>query len=253
MFLTSVVATFLTALSFNHATLQNSEELGGMAHVSLLATSSNLSNRVSVSYTGTNEYLEEYTTNVAYFYLNSNGLTYGYNGICNVSYTFSFTNVTQNWSVNSSYTMVEFTGTDDAMTINLSLYTHTPSDVYNINIYFTLLPEGEYSGIIEGGDSVAAWQDGYDTGYQERPTQTYTQGYNTGFTDARNIYENQDANINSIFRGILTIGLIPIEFFMSIFNFEVLGINFTHIISAILTLTIVVIILRMVLGGKNNG
>lgn len=76
--------------------------------------------------------------------------------------------------------------------------------------------------------------------------------YNAGYSVGLDEGTNTDAGINSIFGGILDIGLIPINIFLAIFNFEILGINLTGFFTAILTTCLVVIMVRTFLGGKSG-
>ena len=123
---------------------------------------------------------------------------------------------------------------------------------FYIDVYFYLLPVNYFNEYFSGVST--NYSDGYNTGYSEGYTtgkdEGLSEGYTEGYQTAKDIYLNEDAHINSIFSGIVTIGLIPIEFLMSVFNFEILGINFSHVISAILSVMIVVILLRIVFSGK---
>lgn len=111
--------------------------------------------------------------------------------------------------------------------------------------------DGSYNnGFVDGSEE--GYNNGYKVGNDEGYYKGKDVGYQIGFLYAKSLYENQDSTINSIFSGILSIGLIPVEFLMSIFNFEVLGINFAHIVSAILTIMVTIILLRVILGGKNG-
>lgn len=81
--------------------------------------------------------------------------------------------------------------------------------------------------------------------------------YFRGFTDGRNVGiaegRQEDSQIVAIFGGILDIGLIPINVFLNIFNFDILGINLTAFVSAALTVFCVIIIIRsLVIGGNGK-
>lgn len=121
------------------------------------------------------------------------------------------------------------------------------------NVYFACdfvyLDSGQYGTLTGTGGS---FQDGYNQGVEDGKQIGKDTGFQDGYAQGKADFENQDAQINSIFEGILSIGLIPIEFFLSIFNFSIFGINITAIISAILTLCVIIILMRYVLGGKSN-
>ena len=55
-----------------------------------------------------------------------------------------------------------------------------------------------------------------------------------------------------IFQGICNIGLMPVNFFLGVLNFEVFGINIGAFVSALLTLAIVIIIVRIIFSGGNG-
>lgn len=86
------------------------------------------------------------------------------------------------------------------------------------------------------------WQDGYNEGAED--------GYSQGYTDGYNEATNTDENITSIFGGILNIGMLPVNFFLAIFNYEILGINLTAVISAILSICVAIIVIRFIKGGN---
>lgn len=91
-------------------------------------------------------------------------------------------------------------------------------------------------------NSNASYNNGYTTGYQT--------GYTTGYTEG----SSQDETAVAIFSGIIEIALVPINFFLAMLNFEVFGINIGAFVSALLTVAIVVIIIRIVVsGGNKNG
>ena len=82
----------------------------------------------------------------------------------------------------------------------------------------------------------------------------YTNGYQTGYTDGYNIGSSQDETATAIFVGIINIALVPINFFLACLNFEVFGINIGGFVSALLTVAIIVIIVRIIVsGGNKNG
>lgn len=92
------------------------------------------------------------------------------------------------------------------------------------------------------------YNSGYDAGYSDGVSKGYQEGYSTGYTEA----DNQDATALSIFTGIINVGLLPVNFFLNMLNFEVFGINIGAIVSATLTIAIVVIIIRVITGKKND-
>lgn len=92
------------------------------------------------------------------------------------------------------------------------------------------------------------YDNGFDDGYDYAYPRAYQEGYSEGFTEA----DNMDETALTIFTGILDVGLIPVNFFLGIFNYEVFGINIGALVSALLTVAIVIIIIRIVTGKKGE-
>lgn len=106
------------------------------------------------------------------------------------------------------------------------------------------------------GNINGTYQSGYDSGYAQGRQDGYTDGesngYQKGYTDGVVYAQDQDQTALTIFTGICTVALLPVNMFLTIFNFEVFGINIGGFISSLLTIAIVVIIIRMVTGKKND-
>lgn len=81
----------------------------------------------------------------------------------------------------------------------------------------------------------------YDQGYQA--------GYDKGYSDG----DSTNENMATIFSGIIDIGLLPINVFLDIFNFEVFGINFKPLVAGLLTALVAIIIFRMFVGKGGSG
>ena len=82
------------------------------------------------------------------------------------------------------------------------------------------------------GDS-AGYSRGYDEGYDDgQPA-----GYNEGLSHA-----DYDSTALTIMSGIIDVALLPVNVFLMILNFEVFGVNISGAVSALLTISIVIII-----------
>lgn len=88
---------------------------------------------------------------------------------------------------------------------------------------------------------------GYNQGKEFGEKIGYQNGFIAGQKDAL-----KDNTVFNIFNGILNIGMIPVNFFLSIFNFEILGINMGGFISALLTISIVLFVIRLFKGSNSN-
>lgn len=102
---------------------------------------------------------------------------------------------------------------------------------------------GNSSGIDIGYNN--GYEDGYSAGVAGTQT-AYDNGYAAGVAEAA----NQSAVANSIFDGIIRIGILPVQFFLSVFNFEVFGINVSVIITSLLAVAVTVILIRYITGKK---
>lgn len=126
----------------------------------------------------------------------------------------------------------------------LSLGTYNAS--YKYKLYFTFYYLDQYAY-----DSINAsenFEDYYDSGYTDGYSIGYQAGYGFGYSEGAVI----DDQMSTIFAGILDIGLIPINFFLAILNFEVFGINLGAFVSATLTIAIIIIMFRVITGKKDD-
>ena len=81
----------------------------------------------------------------------------------------------------------------------------------------------------------------YNSGFEQGKIAGYNDGYNAG----------KDVSGNYTFLGL--IGAVfdaPIEAFKGLFNFEILGTNMQGFVLALLTLSVIIVIIKIALGGK---
>lgn len=82
---------------------------------------------------------------------------------------------------------------------------------------------------------------GYNKGYQDGKTAGYDLGFHAGVED----------NGDYTFMGLLgSVFDAPISAFRGLFNFEILGTNMQGFVLALLTLSVIVVIIKIALGGK---
>ena len=98
-----------------------------------------------------------------------------------------------------------------------------------------------------------SYSKGYDRGYTAGLGEGETIGYNNGYVDGYNDAFNGDSTALTIFSGITTIAMLPVDMFLRMFNFEVLGINLTSFITGLLTFYIVLYMLKVVTGSRSKG
>lgn len=114
---------------------------------------------------------------------------------------------------------------------------------------------GEIQGFSDGYDSgeTAGYSIGYSVGFDEgvaSQEQNIIDAYNNGYTTGYNEGFSTDSTVTTIFSGILQVALVPINFFLACFNFEILGINLSGFIKALFTVAITVIVIKTIFGGK---
>lgn len=120
-----------------------------------------------------------------------------------------------------------------------------------------------------------AYNDGFNNGYESGYSGGFNDGYNSGYTSGyndgvasqvsiiQNAYQegrtdgynegfNADSTAITIMTGIFQVALVPINFFLGMFNFNILGINLATLIQAIFTLAVTVILIKAVIGGKGD-
>ena len=89
------------------------------------------------------------------------------------------------------------------------------------------------------------YQQGYNDGNEEGYNDGLQEGYANGYQDAL----DQGSTAATIFSGIVNVGLLPVNVFLGILNFEVFGINIGAFVAALMTVAIIIIIIRMFSGG----
>lgn len=97
-----------------------------------------------------------------------------------------------------------------------------------------------------------AFEDGYTQGFEDGKTLGYNNGYSDGYATGYDTGFNANSTAVTVFSGILNVALVPINFFLAIFNFEILDINISALVSAILSIACVVIVIKTFTGKGGN-
>lgn len=116
-----------------------------------------------------------------------------------------------------------------------------------INTLNAIYNDGELFKANYKSPSNENFTNGYYQGFKDGEKTGYSNGYSNGLNDGI-----KDNTIFNIFNGILNIAMVPVNFFLSIFNFEILGINMAGFVSALLTISIVIFLLRLIKGSKTD-
>ena len=98
-------------------------------------------------------------------------------------------------------------------------------------------------------NSIQQSQDQYELGYSSGYNYGYGIGYSSGWQEGF----DADSTALTVFSGILNIAMVPVNFFLSMFNFELLGINLTNLVTAVISIGMIVILLRTFFGGGAGG
>lgn len=97
------------------------------------------------------------------------------------------------------------------------------------------------------------WVGGYEVGYSDGTENGKAIGYQTGYADGYSEGVNIDSTAFTIFNGILNIGMIPINFFLAMFDFTILGINISNFVMSVLSVFVTIWLIRMLTGKKTDG
>ena len=179
-------------------------------------------------------------------YLGNNQIGTSYSG---TSTYFNF--------VNSSGLLGVFGYAENYSTTNKNISFSSFSLVYVVSQYDSGFEDGYDSGFQDGfsSGSTQGYNDGYSQGYIEGLADLDGQiqdSYQSGYTDGYNEGFSADSTATTIISGIFQVALVPINFFLGIFNFEILGINFSSLIQALFTIAITIIIVKSVFGNKGD-
>lgn len=105
---------------------------------------------------------------------------------------------------------------------------------------------------VSGTEYGDGYNQGYGDGYAVGQSDGYNNGYQVGYGEGINYGQSQTTTAVTIFTGICEVGLLPVNVFLGILNFEVFGINIGGLVASLMTVAIVVIVIRVILGSKSN-
>ena len=104
------------------------------------------------------------------------------------------------------------------------------------------------------------YNSGYNNGYldakegfEEEKTSIYNSGFESGKTAGYNDGYNAGKDVSGNYTFLGLIGAVfdaPIEAFKGLFNFEILGTNMQGFVLALLTLSVIIVVIKYALGGK---
>lgn len=142
---------------------------------------------------------------------------------------------------------------------NIRLITSYRQQEVQFDVFTNIIPMGSnYSGSSFSGsvgfsslnlfDNIALFIGSSSVSYEKGYDDGYSFGYDEGLIDG--VDTNGEAFV--IFNGILNVAMIPINVFLKIFEFEVFGINISSLVSALLSVAILIIVIRLITGKKSE-
>lgn len=120
------------------------------------------------------------------------------------------------------------------------------------NLFLTNIPQAIQSLLYDSSAYDNGYYSGKNDGYEEGFNDGKQVGHQEGWVQGVEYGASQDETALTIFEGIITIALVPINFFLAIFNFEIFGINLSGFVSALLTVSIIIIVVRFLTGKKQD-
>ena len=124
-----------------------------------------------------------------------------------------------------------------------------PSNYYTYREYFT-------SNAFNLGDNSAyqqGYNDGYNTGVGDGNSNGYNDGYSAGETVGygngynAGLEQSNKYSFNSLIGAVID---APVSAFTSLLNFELLGVNILGLITGLLSLAVIVLIIKLCMGGR---
>ena len=106
------------------------------------------------------------------------------------------------------------------------------------------------TSVVGGFSFSGSYQDGYNAGKSQGESSGYLNGYNAGVTVGYNNGYNAGTNATgnyTFFNLVSAVIDAPIQTFMGLFNFELLGINLAGFFTGLLTVAFIVTIVKMIL------
>lgn len=145
---------------------------------------------------------------------------------------------------------IHFPSGVSSCSISVPSYVFNADFIFDTSVQIIWSPIINYDipNIVDGNSFNVGINEGYEQGFADG-TQA---GRQQGFADGVRHAQEQDQTALTIFEGIVTVALVPINFFLAIFNFEIFGINISGFVSALLTVSIIIIIVRFMTGQKQD-
>lgn len=99
---------------------------------------------------------------------------------------------------------------------------------------------------------INSYNAGYGEGYTNGQEAGDTAGYIRGYAEGTEAVQDLNSTAGMIVSGIINVGLLPVNIFLSILDFEVFGINVGALVGSLLTIAVFMILWRIIKGTANS-
>ena len=99
----------------------------------------------------------------------------------------------------------------------------------------------------------AGYNDGYTSGVNDGNSSGYSEGYDDGYDVGVSYGYNEGVNDSNQYTFYNLFGAVldaPVKVFSSLFNFNLLGVNLLGLITGLFTLAVIILVIKLVMGGK---
>lgn len=195
----------------------------------------------------------QYRINVSLYYV-ALGQDEG-NYVTSLTYTYSpnweITQNTSNFNFDNTAFYIRLDGDNAEFEIGIMVNNNIVGSTYTSNEFGTDMFSETYCSI-----NTSSFYDALDQFVNSGVSQeeldgaiqvAHDAGYAEGLQDGL-----EGGQPSVIFSGILNVALLPVNMFLQILNFEVFGINIGALVTGLLTIAVVIIIVRLVTGKKND-
>ncbi len=135
----------------------------------------------------------------------------------------------------------------------LCTYDSSSGALDKLDLSMPNVTDGKYQGIFISNFVVSGRGANFNTVIDNANKQGYNKGYQDGKTAGYDIGFQAGVNDNGDYTFMGLLGSVfdaPISAFRGLFNFEILGTNMQGFVLALLTLSVIVVIIKIALGGK---
>lgn len=163
-----------------------------------------------------------------------------------VTYNFTFGNEITFILDNGSKIYID----NDSVTKSINLSDYSNLSIVSLFVSFasSFSDYGDF-GLSSNANYMYAYQNGYNDGFGVGKANGFSDGFKSGKASGYNEGLNA-ANQFTFFSLISAVVDAPINAFSSLFNFDILGVNILSLLTGLFTLLLVVVVIKLIMGGK---